>query len=504
MQDDPNDILAPGRVFGAYEIVRAIGDGSFGSVFEAFKLPLRRRVALKVLHAAHTSDTQIVGRFLREAESAAKLVHPHIVETYDVGVVDGMPFIAMEYLEGETLKSRLAREQRLAFADCADVILPVLSAAALMHEQNIVHRDLKPENIFLRQNLGAWQPKVLDFGVAKANDRRNLSVVGSRLGSPLYMSPEQHEGREADPRSDVWALGVIAFQCVTGVTPFPAKTLAELYRKVMMEPTPTIAALNPGVPPAFESAVLRALEKDPARRWQSAREMGAALFAFASPSVQHAMQHEFGKLITLSSLDRSDVRPPEETLQSTSLWTDPQPGLHVPASPVLPPVEPSRAAPSAPPPSRRLGIGLAIAALATLVVGLLVAVVITVQNGQTSNTPTVADAAPPVARRPLRVRVTPATATIQLDQESPVVGSLDRDLPGDDVSHTLRLAAPGHAPQSITFRAAAPPPEAIALAPLPPPPPPPPTEPEPTAPRRVTRPVERRPNGSSRRGVGNF
>jgi serine/threonine-protein kinase len=545
MSEDPNEKLLPGRVFGAYEIVRAVGDGSFGCVYEALKLPLRRRVALKVLHATHITDSTIVGRFLREAESAAKLNHPHIVETYDVGVVEGMPFIAMEYLEGETLKARILRERVLPIADCADVVVPVLSAAALMHAQSIVHRDLKPENIFLQQKLGAWHPKVLDFGVAKANDQRNLSAVGTRLGSPLYMAPEQHDGKGADARSDVWALGVIAYQCATGKVPFPAKTLPELYRKVVMEPVPTMRLINPSVPVAFEAAVMRALEKDPARRWQSAREMGAALFSFASPMVQHAMQHEFGMLVTLSS--QGGVAPKEDfsdsgvTLLSTAQWTGPQPGLQQPAIaprptiPIkamdpapfggapqfMPPQAPQFMPPQAPqfvnaqgptsaPPgdssplstplrSRRgLWIGLSLAALA-VIVGAAVAAAVLLDDEAPAPTPA-ADAAVAPATRHLRVRVTPPTATLQLDQEPAAAGALERELRADTTRHMLRVSAPGYEPQSFTFSADAPPPETIALTPLPPPPTAQPIAPLPQRPSPPPRPVR----GGRNRAVGNL
>lgn len=503
--------LSPGTPFGGYEITRLLGRGSFGSVYEAVKLPLRRRVAIKLLHDGFTADEKIVGRFLREAESAAKLHHPHIVETFDVGVVDGVPFIAMEFLEGESLKQRLVREGALSAQTTADIVLPVLSAIAAVHESGIVHRDLKPENIQLENRLGTVHPKVLDFGIAKANDQRNLSAIGTKLGSPLYMSPEQHDGKVVDARTDLWSLGVVLFQCVSGRAPFQANTLPQLYRKIVMEPTPPLRLLNPSIPITFEAVVQRALQKDPTARFPNAREMGAALFPFASPVVQHALQREFGMNVQLSA---SGVQRAGESQEpsSTVAWDGPvgaptfpySPSASVPSPPASlsqahpavaayepptlaqpptsrPPTVPPTvavpvfsgsfpaqpaAAPEAPAPTKRRGLLWVVVGVGVLAAtGVVAALALSGEEPPpTASTP---PAAMPAAPRRVQMRVQPANATLQLDDHTPVLGSLDESIPDDGRTHTIRVSAPGHEPQSFTFMAASPPPAVVTLAALP-------------------------------------
>ena len=505
--------LAPGTPFGGYEITRLLGKGSFGSVYEALKLPLRRRVAIKLLHDGFTADEKIVGRFLREAESAARLHHPHIVETFDVGVVDGLPFIAMEFLEGESLKQRLLREGALSPQVAADIVLPVLSAVAAVHEAGIVHRDLKPENIQLENRLGTLHPKVLDFGIAKAADQRNLSAIGTKLGSPLYMSPEQHDGKVVDARTDLWSLGVVLFQCVTGKSPFQATTLPQLYRKIVIEPTPPLRLLNPSIPVTFEAVVQRALQKDPAARFPDAREMGAALFPFASPVVQHALQREFGMNVQLSA---SGVQRAEESIEpgSTMAWNGPVAAPTFPFSsqaarpsapasvsqsvPAAPAYEPATIAdqrssrpgsiaptvevaaftgpfpahlatqPTAPsvastPSSKR---GLMLVGVGVIALALSAGVAAVGLSGESA--PTSAPTAPPApSTRRVQMRVLPPNATLQLDNHPPVLGSLDETIADDGRTHTIRVSAAGHEPQSFTFMPASPPPASVTLAALP-------------------------------------
>ena len=553
------DDLPPGTAFGSYEIVRLVGRGAFGSVYEALKMPLRRRVALKVLLSSFVRDQNIVGRFLREAEAAASLRHPNIVETFDVDVVDGLPIIAMEFLEGETLKARLLRTRSLDVTTTADLLVPVLSAVARVHEQGIVHRDLKPENIFLENRLGAVHPKVLDFGIAKADDSRNLSVMGARLGSPLYMSPEQHGGAVVDLRTDLWALGAILFQCLTGQLPFPGSSLPQVYRAVTMDPTPSMRLLVPSIPPALEGAVRKALEKQPEQRWKSARELGAAVLPFASPMVQHAMHQDFSaaaaavaSLFVDDEADgatlvaRTSVNAPGTTPGSVpgAYGTPSQNAAFAPSGAFAAPPSGAFAAPpsgsfdpsrgfatgrhatraptvpsgsySAPVPSpsfptphaeqtlavegpsvrsytgpHYIGAGIPAPAqrndepaLDTLprrslfplvMVGVVLLAVIAggsvvLTRRRSSETATRAPmAAVPVAAatRLLEVVVDPGTAALQLDAFPAVTGQLSRPLADDAAPHTLRVSAPGYAPQTFTFLAATPPPLRVVLAPLP-------------------------------------
>ena len=226
MGQEPELLLA-GQVIGPYTIVRHLGSGAFGAVYEAHKRPLDKRIALKLLHKHKALDTSVVARFMQEARAAASLRHPHIVEVDDVGVLDGVPFLAMEFLEGESLAARLTREGPLSIATTLSLMLPIFSAVAAVHDRGIVHRDLKPENIHLwKPFAGRVHPKLLDFGIAKVREGQqgqSLTQMGAIMGTPAYMSAEQWGGsKNATAASDQWALGAILFECLTGRLPFEA------------------------------------------------------------------------------------------------------------------------------------------------------------------------------------------------------------------------------------------------------------------------------------------
>ncbi|MBK6534088.1 MAG: serine/threonine protein kinase [Deltaproteobacteria bacterium] len=188
--------LRAGSAFGRYTIQRVLGAGAFGAVYEATQQPLGKRVALKILHASQMHNMEALHRFTSEAEATAKLRHPHIVDVLDLGAHEGVPFIAMEYLEGESLGARLHREGRLSARAAVDLLLPVMSAVATVHDAAIVHRDLKPDNIFLAMvRPGKVQAKVLDFGIAKVSEaRHSLTRTGSMMGTVFYMSPRAGAG----------------------------------------------------------------------------------------------------------------------------------------------------------------------------------------------------------------------------------------------------------------------------------------------------------------------
>jgi serine/threonine-protein kinase len=279
----PSEPLAPGAPFGGYEIVRGLGAGAFGEVYEALRLPLKKRVALKVLHPELVRHAEVAQRFRREAELVARVEHPHIVGVFDVGAHEGRPYIAMEFLDGESLADRLAREGRLPAAAAVDLLLAVMSAVATVHERGVVHRDLKPDNLFLaRLGTGETQPKLLDFGIAKVREA-GLTLTGAVMGTPLYMSPEQAQGSKGvDAASDQWALGVILFECLTGRAPFAGESLIELLVAITSGPVPRLRAVDPSLPSGLDAAVARALERRAAERWPSVRAFGAALLPFAS------------------------------------------------------------------------------------------------------------------------------------------------------------------------------------------------------------------------------
>jgi serine/threonine protein kinase len=368
-----DEALAPGATFGAYEIVRRVGQGAFGVVYEAVRRPIGKRVALKVLRAKGGLPIETMTRFVREAQTAAKLAHPHIVDVFDVGVHEGTPFLAMEYLEGETLAARIAREGALGAGVVADVMVPVVSAVAMVHEAGVVHRDLKPENLFLTvPRPGLLHPKLLDFGIARtAEGERGPSLTRSHaiLGTPYFMSPEQIErSRDVDARSDQWALGVILYQSLTGALPFYSDSLLAVLTRVAAGRFEPLRALVPAVPEALERAVARALSLDPADRFPTVRDLGRALLPFASPAVRMSWSAEFGD----DALRSTPPAPPAVTapprwnlvvpaaLASLAVLVALAVGLGHSSEVLFPTVSPSNvpSADASPPPEERLAAAL--------------------------------------------------------------------------------------------------------------------------------------------------
>jgi tRNA A-37 threonylcarbamoyl transferase component Bud32 len=287
---------APGQTFGRYRIVRRLGEGATGLVYEAEHLDLRKRVALKVLRPGFADDAAVVARFVREGTAAARIRHPHVVDVTDVGTEHGLPYLVMELLEGETLGALVARGASSVEAT-ATLLLPVCAAVSAAHSRGVLHRDLKPDNIFLvRAQRGSAQPKVLDFGIAKILDDASLSLTATAgvVGTPFYMSPEQARGaRELDARSDQYALGVILYECVTGRKPFVAPTLFSLTAEITAGALVPPRALRPEVPPGFEEVVLRAMSRDPEGRFPSVHALGAALVPFADDRTQILWEEAF-------------------------------------------------------------------------------------------------------------------------------------------------------------------------------------------------------------------
>lgn len=267
---------------GKYRLERELGRGGMGSVWLAEHLTLRSPVAIKLIDPAIAENPEALARFLREAQAAASLRSPHVVQILDHGVDNGVPFIVMELLEGESLASRLERERRLSPADTARIMTQVARAVGRAHEAGIVHRDLKPDNIYLVRNDEEEVAKVLDFGVAKSSSHGMGAVssatrTGSVLGTPYYMSPEQAEGaKTVDHRSDLWALGVIGWECVLGVRPFEAETLGGLLLAICARDIPVPSSVGP-VPPGFDAWFARACSRNVSQRYGSAKELALEL-----------------------------------------------------------------------------------------------------------------------------------------------------------------------------------------------------------------------------------
>jgi len=281
-----------GRVLGGrYRVFRAIGEGGMGAVYAALQLDLQRRVAIKILHGAEHLSPESVGRFRQEALAAAELGHPNIVQVTDFQVNPGEPpFLVMEMLEGESLQALLERERVLPQERAAFIAAQVLAALAAAHATRIVHRDIKPGNVFLTRTPAMGDlVKVLDFGIAKVvreADDGPLSAAGRIVGTPAYMAPEQAVGRPVDTRSDIYAIGILLFEMLTGRRPFEDPDPQMVMRQHVRQPPPRLDEITPGAPwctPYMLALVGGALVKEPEHRYQSAAQMIAVLDdAFAS------------------------------------------------------------------------------------------------------------------------------------------------------------------------------------------------------------------------------
>lgn len=269
----------PPVLAGRYVMQEQAGSGGMASVWRATDEVLSRPVAVKLLHSHLAANPAFAVRFGREAVSAARLTHPNIVNVFDTGQEDGVSYIVMEYFEGETLADLLEREGPLEPDRAVDIVLQVLGALRTAHESGVIHRDVKPANILIGDG---GRVKVGDFGVAKAAyaSGADVTTTGSVLGSVPYLSPEQVSGRELDARSDLYAVGVVLYELLTGRRPFQAETdMATAMMRLTTDPLPP-RALRPGIPRRLEAVVLRALARRAGDRYSSAEEMSAVLSRF--------------------------------------------------------------------------------------------------------------------------------------------------------------------------------------------------------------------------------
>jgi eukaryotic-like serine/threonine-protein kinase len=258
-----------------YRILRRLGSGGMADVYCAEDNHLGREVALKVLHRRFAQDEEFVERFRREASAAAGLQHPNVVGVFDRGKHDGTYYIAMEYLQGRTLKEIVATEAPLDQARVVDLGRQILEAAGFAHRHGVIHRDFKPHNVILDED---GQAKVTDFGIARAG-ASEMTETGSIMGTAQYLSPEQAQGHAVTGASDLYSIGVMLYEMLAGRLPFEGESAVSVALKHLSEPPPAISQLRPDVHPALESVVMAALAKDPAHRWQSADDFAAGLAA---------------------------------------------------------------------------------------------------------------------------------------------------------------------------------------------------------------------------------
>jgi beta-lactam-binding protein with PASTA domain/predicted Ser/Thr protein kinase len=258
---------------GRYRILRKLGSGGMANVYLAEDQELGRRVAIKILNDRHAGDEQFVERFRREAKNAAGLTHPNIVSIYDRGEAEGTYYIAMEYLEGRSLKELIVSRGPAPIAIAVDYARQILAALRFAHRNGIVHRDIKPHNILVDSE---GRVKVTDFGIARAGTSQ-MTEAGSIIGTAQYLSPEQARGTQVDQTSDLYSLGIVLYELLTGSVPYNGDTPVEIAMKHLSATPEPPSAKRPDVPHALDSVVLRALAKDPADRYQSADEMDSDL-----------------------------------------------------------------------------------------------------------------------------------------------------------------------------------------------------------------------------------
>lgn len=258
-----------GRSLGKYQIVEPLGEGGMASVYKAFDPSLERYVAIKIIRAMNQIDSDFLIRFKREARALAKLDHPYILKVLDYGEENDLPYLVMPYVAHGTLKQYI--NKRIGYEKAIEIILPIAEALSYAHNRKIIHRDIKPANILFGESE---EPILSDFGIAKmldAGEQTQLTGTGLGIGTPAYMAPEQWNGI-ADERTDIYALGIVLYELITGRCPFQADTPAAILIKQVQDPLPRPTKFIPDLPENVEALLFKALAKEPALRFQSMQE----------------------------------------------------------------------------------------------------------------------------------------------------------------------------------------------------------------------------------------
>lgn len=503
-----NQLLA-GQTFGRYQIVRLIGAGGMGAVYEATHPTLKKRFAIKTLLPAIADKEEARARFLREGEAASRINHPNVVTVLDVGIEDRIPYLVMEFLAGETLADFLARRGSVEASDTLVLLLPVFSAVATGHENGVVHRDLKPQNIFLAQ--GPWGdriPKVLDFGVSKlAGDEsavitRTLTV----LGTAAYMSPEQARGaRNVGVESDQFSLGLILYEMLSGCRAHPGDNQLEILHNVASGAIRPVRELKPELPDGLITALTRILAPGPFNRYPSLKEAGRALLPFADTKTQTVLAGAFETPLVAvrpsSAIDQSDGTPPHAAGGTAALplqVSDARVNTTLGEAAAENALHEGAAWQLALPKGRKTWLAVA----GAVVLGSLGTWLWSGNANRTAKKSSLGEQSHPVAAEPgevpptfpaiasikkpiavlpmpvrprnematttpFEIRVVPADAEIALDDRAPTRHLLEVVLPLAGSSHTIRVSAAGYLSKTVTFGPDERPPAEIRLERMP-------------------------------------
>lgn len=310
---------------GKYRVDRVLGVGGMGIVVAATHVQLNQRVALKFLLPAAMNNPQIIERFAREARAAVQIQSEHVARVTDVGrLPTGSPYMVMEYLEGVDLAQAVEKSGPMPVTQAVAYVLQACEAIAEAHALGIVHRDLKPANLFLARRAGRDpMVKVLDFGISKTNDAASgLTQTSSVMGSPFYMAPEQMmSSKDVDARTDLWALGIILYELLTGKTPFGADSMPEVVFNVTQRDPAPIRGLRPEVPEELAEVISRCLAREPARRYQNAAKLAAALVPFGPPRSDVSLERISRVLgASIPPAEEREVREPPAMQGTSSTW----------------------------------------------------------------------------------------------------------------------------------------------------------------------------------------
>lgn len=298
------------KINDRYQIVKTIGEGGMANVYLAYDTILERNVAVKVLRGDLATDEKFVRRFQREALSASSLSHPNIVEVYDVGEDDGIYYIVMEYIEGKHLKQLIKKRGKLTLNEVIDIMVQITDGMACAHDSYIIHRDIKPQNIMILEN---GLVKITDFGIAMALNSTQLTQTNSVMGSVHYLPPEQASGKGCTIQSDIYSMGILMYELLTGTLPYKGENAVEIALKHLKEPLPSIRNELPNIPQSVENIILKSTAKNPKNRYSDAREMNEDLKTCAEESRSNEKPYNY----KYPEFDEAEAAKKERAIEKT-------------------------------------------------------------------------------------------------------------------------------------------------------------------------------------------